>query len=99
MAVTAYFTLFVRRVLTSHELDYRKSICPASALQICRSEKVTTFRLYCAIIYQSNHTFKNNMESRQIVGLRQSVAKKNSLEWTFWTQTDRPIFMKKGKGK
>ena len=27
------------------------------------------------------------MESRQIVGLRQSVAKKNSLEWTFWTQT------------
>ena len=22
------------------------------------------------------------------LGLRQSVAKKNSLEWTFWTQTD-----------
>ena len=38
------------------------------------------------------------MESRQIVGLRQSVAKKNSPEWTFWTKTDRPIFMKKGKG-
>ena len=38
------------------------------------------------------------MESRQIVGLRQSVAKKNSPELTFWTQTDRPIFMK-GKGK
>ena len=32
-----YLTLFVRRVSTSQELDCRKSICPASALKICRS--------------------------------------------------------------
>ena len=32
------------------------------------------------------------MESRQIVGLRQSIAKKNSLEWTFWTHTHSRIY-------
>ena len=39
------------------------------------------------------------MESRQIVGLRQSVAKKNSPEWTFWTQTALAYIYEEGERK
>ena len=100
MAVTVYFILFVRRVSTSQELDYRKSFYPAGALKICRSKKVTSFTVlfinpiihkiaWNLLIICSMHSTCGVLytESRQIDGLRQSVAKKNSPEWTFWTQT------------